>query len=149
MAFNLGGVAGALTGGVSITRWGSRPAMLTMAGLAVASASVMAFMPFSAGSPTAPIIGMLTVTGALINGVQTTMFALAAHVYPARIRATGVGGAVSFGRIGAVVSGYVGAWALDYHGAMSFFGVITVALVVCCLALASIARHVPGRLGPG
>jgi len=77
--------------------------------------------------------------------VQTTMFALAAHVYPARIRATGVGGAVSFGRTGAVVSGYVGAWALDYRGAMSFFGVIAVALVVCCLALASIARHVPGR----
>jgi AAHS family 4-hydroxybenzoate transporter-like MFS transporter len=145
MAFNLGGVAGALTGGVSITRWGSRPVMLTMAGLAVASASVMAFMPISAGSPAAPIIGMLTVTGALINGVQTTMFALAAHVYPARIRATGVGGAVSFGRTGAVVSGYVGAWALDYRGAMSFFGVIAVALVVCCLALASIARHVPGR----
>jgi len=36
-------------------------------------------------------------------------------------------------------------WALDYRGAMSFFGVIAVALVVCCLALASIARHVPGR----
>jgi AAHS family 4-hydroxybenzoate transporter-like MFS transporter len=44
---------------------------------------------------------MLTVTGALINGVQTTMFALAAHVYPARIRATGVVAPSRSGRIGA------------------------------------------------
>jgi AAHS family 4-hydroxybenzoate transporter-like MFS transporter len=54
---------------------------------------------------------MLTITGALINGVQTTMYALAAHVYPATIRATGVGTAVSFGRIGAVLSGFIGALA--------------------------------------
>ena len=41
----------------------------------------------------------------------------------APIRATGVGTAVSFGRIGAVISGYVGAWALEYRGALSFFAV--------------------------
>ena len=34
-------------------------------------------------------------------------------LYPPAIRATGTGSAVSFGRIGAVISGYVGAWALD------------------------------------
>ena len=144
MSFNLGGVAGALTGGVCISRWGSRRSMLVMAGLAACSAGVMALMPFGAGSPAMPVIAMLTITGTLINGVQTTMFALAAHVYPAPIRATGVGGAVSFGRTGAVVSGYIGAWALEFHGAQSFFAVIAVALAVCWLALASVRRHVPG-----
>ena len=143
MSFNLGGVAGALIGGLCITRWGSRRSMLSMTGLAVLSAVVMSLLPMSAGAPAAPIIAMLTVTGALINGVQTTMFALAAHVYPAAFRATGVGGAVSFGRTGAVVSGYVGAWALEYHGALSFFGVIATALLVCWVALACVGRHVP------
>jgi AAHS family 4-hydroxybenzoate transporter-like MFS transporter len=143
-AFNLGGVVGALAGGICITRWGSRASMLTMAGLAVVSAAVMSRMPFDAGVGVAPIIAMLTLTGALINGVQTTMFALAAHVYPSAIRATGVGSAVSFGRIGAVLSGYIGAWALEYHGAVSFFGVMAVALTVCWLALFSVRRHVPG-----
>jgi AAHS family 4-hydroxybenzoate transporter-like MFS transporter len=144
-AFNLGGVAGAIAGGVCITRWGSRVSMLSMAGLAVVSAATMSVLPLSAGSPVGPIVAMLAITGALINGVQTTMYALAVHVYPAAIRATGTGSAVSFGRLGAVASGYVGAWALEYHGAVSFFGAIALAMVVCCAALASVRRHVPGR----
>jgi AAHS family 4-hydroxybenzoate transporter-like MFS transporter len=145
-AFNLGGVAGALAGGVCITRWGSRVSMLALAGLAVLSAAAMSLMPLAAAAPVAPIIAMLAVTGGLINGVQTTMYALAVHVYPGPIRATGAGSAVSFGRIGAVVSGYVGAWALEYHGSLSFFAVIAVAMFVCTLALAAVRRHVPGVL---
>jgi MFS transporter, AAHS family, 4-hydroxybenzoate transporter len=144
-AFNLGGVVGALIGGVSITRWGSRTAMLVMAAMAVVSAGAMSTMTFAPGVPPFPILAMLTVTGALINAVQTTMFALAAHVYPAGIRATGVGTAASFGRFGAVISGYVGVWALEFRGAASFFGVIALALVVCSLALAIVTSHIPRR----
>jgi len=143
-AFNLGGVVGALAGGACITRWGSRVSMLTLAGLAVASAGTLAAMPLAAAAPVVPLIAMLALTGALINGVQTTMYALAVHVYPGPIRATGAGGAVSFGRIGAVISGYVGAWALEYHGSPSFFAVIAAAMLVCTLALAAVRRHVPG-----
>ncbi len=145
-AFNLGGVVGALAGGACITSWGSRVMMLVLAGLAVASAGTLAAMPLAA-APVAPIIAMLAFTGALINGVQTTMYALAVHVYPGPIRATGVGTAVSFGRIGAVISGYVGAWALEYHGSLSFFAVIAAAMMACTLALAAVRRHVPGRTG--
>jgi AAHS family 4-hydroxybenzoate transporter-like MFS transporter len=143
-AFNLGGVVGALAGGACITRWGSRVSMLTLAGLAVASAGALAAMPLAVAAPVAPLIAMLALTGALINGVQTTMYALAVHVYPGPIRATGAGSAVSFGRIGAVVSGYVGAWALEYHGPPSFFAVIAAAMLACTLALAAVRRHVPG-----
>ena len=59
---------------------------------------------------------MLTLTGGLINAVQTTMFALAAHVYPTAIRASGVGTVVAFGRLGAILVGYAGPWALEYRG---------------------------------
>ena len=59
---------------------------------------------------------MLLLTGGLLNAVQTTMYALAAHVYPTEIRSTGVGIAVAFGRIGNVLAGYVGAYALDQGG---------------------------------
>ena len=141
-AFNLGGVAGALGGGVCIARFGSRPAMLTMAALAALSAGIMSTMHLAAGQAVVPIIVMLAATGAMINGVQTTMFALAAHVYPAAIRATGVGSAVSFGRSGAVLSGFVGAWALEYRGSVSFFLVVTLAMTACGIALASVRRHV-------
>jgi len=143
-AFNLGGVAGALAGGACITRWGSRVSMLGLSGLAVATAGALVTMPLSAAAPVVPLIAMLTLAGALINGVQTTMYALAVHVYPGPIRATGAGGAVSFGRLGAVISGYVGAWALEYHGPASFFAVIAAAMLVCTIALAAVRRHVPG-----
>ena len=143
--FNLGGVFGALAGGVLIARWGSRGPMLAMTALAIASAAAMSVMPLTPGRSVLPVIAMLTITGALINGVQTTMYALAAHVYPAAVRATGVGAAVSFGRIGAVLSGYIGAWALEYRGAASFFGAVAVAMTLCWLGLAIVRRHVPGR----
>ena len=142
-AFNLGGVAGALTGGMCITKWGSRVSLVAMAGIAVLSAVVMSLMPMTPAAPVAAMVAMLGVTGAAINGVQTTLYALAVHVYPAVIRATGTGSAASFGRAGAVMSGYVGAWALEYAGASSFFAVIAFAMTVCCLALAAVYRHVP------
>jgi AAHS family 4-hydroxybenzoate transporter-like MFS transporter len=144
-AFNLGGVVGALAGGLLIARIGSRVSMLVMTALAVVSAAVMSAMPLSPDRSVLPVIAMLAITGGLINGVQTTMYALAAHVYPAAVRATGVGTAVSFGRIGAVLSGYIGAWALEYRGSVSFFGAVAVAMAVCWVGLAIVRRHVPGR----
>src|SRR5688500_2602371 len=143
--FNLGGVAGALAGGRLLTRFGSRATMLTMTVAAVACAFFMSTMDISPRSPILPIVLMLTVTGGLINGVQTTMYALAANVYPTAIRAGGVGTAVAFGRSGAIVTGYAGPWALEYRGSQSFFWLMAGALVVTCIALALVRRHVPAR----
>ena len=91
------------------------------------------------------ILIMLTLTGGLINAVQTTMFALAAHVYPTPIRAGGVGTVVAFGRLGAILVGYAGPWALEYRGSESFFWLMAAALVVTCVSLATVRRHVPAR----
>jgi AAHS family 4-hydroxybenzoate transporter-like MFS transporter len=84
---------------------------------------------------------MVTITGGLMNAVQTTMYALAAHVYPTEIRATGVGTAVAVGRVGHVLSAYVGAWAMD-GGQVRYFGswAIGMAIVFCTLAL--VGRHI-------
>ena len=142
-AFNLGGVAGALVGGRLLTRFGSRRTMIGMAAGAVACALIMSRMTISAASPVVPIITMLTLTGGLINAVQTTMYALAAHVYPTSIRAGGVGTAVAFGRSGAILVGYAGPWALEYRGSESFFWLMAGALVVTCVSLALVRRHVP------
>jgi AAHS family 4-hydroxybenzoate transporter-like MFS transporter len=144
-AFNLGGVVGALLGSVAITRVGSRVAMLTMAGGAVAGAVVLSSMTISPTGSLLALFAMLTLTGGLINAVQTTMYALAAHVYPSTVRATGVGSAVSFGRTGAILSGYVGTWAIDLGGSRAYFGLIAVAMTVCLLALAGVRRHVPRK----
>jgi AAHS family 4-hydroxybenzoate transporter-like MFS transporter len=143
-AFNLGGVAGAVGAGLLISRIGSRITMLTMTAGAILGALGLASLPLSATSPHLPIIALLGFTGALINGVQTTMYALGAHVYPTSIRATGVGTAVAVGRGGGVVSSYVGAWAIEAGGSAAFFGAIGGAMLLTFCSLAAVKKHVPG-----
>jgi AAHS family 4-hydroxybenzoate transporter-like MFS transporter len=141
-AFNLGGVVGALVSGRLLTRFGSRLIMIGMAAVAVVCVLILSRMPITLASVT-PILIMLTLAGGLINAVQTTMYALAAHVYPTAIRAGGVGTAVAFGRLGAILVGYAGPWALEYRGSESFFWLMAGSLIVTCLALAALRRHVP------
>src|SRR4030095_7037870 len=86
--FNLGGVAGAILGALVIQQVGSRVTMLGMSALAVVSAIVMAMNVPSPDSILAAMV-MFAITGGLLNAVQTTMYALAAHVYPTEIRAIG------------------------------------------------------------
>jgi AAHS family 4-hydroxybenzoate transporter-like MFS transporter len=140
-AFNFGGVAGALGGALVIQRLGSRTTMLGMSALAVASALALAATPLHPPM-TAWLVAMFALTGGLLNAVQTTMYALAAHVYPTTIRGTGVGTAVAVGRIGNVLASYVGAFALDNGGPPAFFTTwaLTMAMVLGCLAL--VRRHI-------
>jgi MFS transporter, AAHS family, 4-hydroxybenzoate transporter len=142
-AYNLGGVAGAIAGGWLIGRFGSRVTMLSMAAGASAGALGLAALPMHAGADTTSIILMLGLTGGLINAVQTTMYALATNVYPTAVRATGVGSAVSFGRTGAVLSTYAGAWALEAGGSTAFFVCMAAAMAAALAALALVGRHVP------
>lgn len=142
-AFNFGGVVGAILGAIVIMRVGSRLTMLVMAAGAIAGAVVLAVMPIGTESAIA-VLAMLAWTGGLINAVQTTMYALAAHVYPTAVRATGVGTAVAFGRIGGVLSPSVGSWALESGGPPGYFGLIAGTMAAAFVALAAVRRHVPG-----
>lgn len=141
--FNFGGVFGALAGGYVISRVGSRRPMLIMTGLAIVSTGLLAIIMRSPAATATLVLVLLTLSGGFINAVQTTMYALAAHVYPTAMRATGVGTAVAIGRTGAILSGYAGPWALEVAGSRSFFAVMAAALVCTFAALASVRRHVP------
>jgi AAHS family 4-hydroxybenzoate transporter-like MFS transporter len=124
-------------------RLGSRLTMLVMAAGAVAGAVALALMTIGPQSQVA-VLAMLAWTGGLINAVQTTMYALAAHVYPTAVRATGVGTAVAFGRIGGVLSPSVGSWALETGGSSRYFGLMAATMVLAFAALSAIRRHIPG-----
>jgi len=141
-AFNFGGVVGAVLGAIVIGRLGSRITMLAMAAGAVAGAAVLARVSISELAPFAVLV-MLAWTGGLINAVQTTMYALAAHIYPTGIRATGVGTAVAFGRVGGVVSPYAGAWALASGGPSRLFALIAATMTAVFAALALLRTHIP------
>ena len=139
---NIGGVGGALLGALVIQRIGSRTTMLGMSAAAIAFSVVLAGMDLDPNN-TFTLMAMLLVTGGLLNAVQTTMYALAAHVYPTEIRSTGVGTAVAFGRIGNILAVYVGGAALDRGGVPGYFGSWAVLMAVVLLALALVSRHVP------
>ena len=98
-------------------------------------------------SDTLFLMVMLLLTGGLLNAVQTTMYALAAHVYPTEIRATGVGFAVAVGRIGNVLAGYVGNYALESGGPPGYFTSMAILMGIVLLSLAAVRRHVPRTTG--
>ena len=84
---------------------------------------------------------MIALVGGFTNAVQTTLFALAAQVYPTPMRVTGLGTALAIGRIGAVLSSYAGAVALDRGGPLAFFLLIAAAMAVVFCGLATLRRH--------
>jgi AAHS family 4-hydroxybenzoate transporter-like MFS transporter len=135
-------VAGAILGALTFNRLGSRPTMLTLAMVGAVSAVGMRWVPVSAASDTLPLMVMLAVNGSMTNAVQTTLYALAAQVYPTAIRATGVGAALAIGRSGAILSTYAGAWALDAGGPTAFFLVVAVAMSTVAVALGVVKRHI-------
>ena len=143
--FNFGGVVGAIGGALVIQQLGSRLTMLGMASLAVVAALTMAA---NVPSPNDVFVAMLmfAVTGGLLNAVQTTMFALAAHVYPTQIRGTGVGTAVAVGRIGNVLAVYVGNYAINLGGPPAYFSTWAIALGLVFASLAIVRHHIPRNL---
>ena len=140
--FNLGGVFGAIAVGWLIRHFGSKWPMLGLALPTIGSALVLAKMPLEGTSSVAPVLSMLTVLGGLINAMMVAIYALAANIYPTAVRATGVGAAVSFGRVGAVLSAAAGAKMLDLGGPPYYFAMIAVAIAVCFAGLMFVQRHI-------
>jgi AAHS family 4-hydroxybenzoate transporter-like MFS transporter len=137
--FNVGGVLGAIAGAWLMTRYGSRPVMLSMAGAAVIGALALTFSPLQGANPTR-LMAELFVEGALMNAVQTNLYALSAQVYPAQIRATGVGATAGVGRSGAIVSSFLGAIALA-TGSASYFGLVAATMTLTFVGLALVRSH--------
>jgi MFS transporter, AAHS family, 4-hydroxybenzoate transporter len=138
--WNIGGVVGAIIGALIIQRFGSRITMLGLSGIGIASAFVVAAMPMDPQS--ASLLMMFVVLGGTLNAVQTTMYALAANVYPTEIRGTGIGTAVAVGRIGNVLAAYTGNFALDVGGPPAYFSTFGIGMAVVFISLAVIRRHI-------
>src|SRR5580765_374143 len=141
LAWNLGVLVFALIAAFIIPRIGSRITMLVLAAGSVAGCVTLGMMNITP-SEVIPVFVMLGVTGGLVNATQTTMYALAANVYPTSIRGTGVGTTVAFGRIGGVLSPIIGAPVLD-RGTQPYFFAIAGTMTVVFGALAMVKRHVP------
>ncbi|PLP97913.1 MFS transporter [Cupriavidus pauculus] len=110
VTLNVGAVLGCLCSGWLADRYGGRPTLMLFFSIAAISIGLLGFNP----SP-----GVLTLllmcAGATTIGTLCMVYAYAAHLYPSRIRSTGVGWAASAGRIGAVAGPALGGWLLSQH----------------------------------
>lgn len=147
-AFHAGGTIGGFAVGFLMERVGSKRSWIGLALGSVLGAITLAGLMY-AEAPPAFLLAVLIVEGFFIAGIHTAVYALAAHVYPPFIRATGVGSASAFGRLGAVISSFTGVLSLDVAGPTGFFLVIAGMLAVCFVAGMMIRGHLPASGGSG
>jgi predicted MFS family arabinose efflux permease len=78
-----------------------------------------------------PVLCSAFVLGVTLQGGFNALYPLAARVYPARVRATGIGWAMGIGRIGAFTGPFVGGWALSAQlPLIAVFGIFCVPLLI-------------------
>lgn len=106
--YNGGAFVGTIALSFLATRWDLRRLMLAM----LCAASVL-FVIF--GGVAMPLWALLVVCfliGITLQGGVNCNYPLAASIYPADVRATGIGWAMGVGRAGALVGPMVGGWAM-------------------------------------
>ncbi|WP_328897814.1 MFS transporter [Streptomyces sp. NBC_00236] len=106
---NLGGIFGTALLGALAARYALISVLRTY--LFVAAALVMAFANSTDVLTLAFCVG--AVIGVAVNGCIAGLYALTPGIYPARLRATGVGAAISVGRVGAIIAPSAAGWLLD------------------------------------
>jgi AAHS family 4-hydroxybenzoate transporter-like MFS transporter len=141
--YNFGGVLGPLLFGSLMSRFGSR--WILIGGALGGSLSAFALRDIGApGTADMALLTALGIHGFFVNAVQTTMFALAAHVYPTSVRATGSASALAIGRIGSILSASAGS-RLVQGGQPAYFGFIALAMAGTLTGLALVRNHIPAR----
>jgi len=141
-AYNLGGVLGVLIWAAIVPILGSRGPLIS--GTLACAASGLAFLlvPIQVHGDHRLLILCLGINGLLANAVQTSMYALAAHVYPTSIRATGVGYSATMGRIGGLLSSLIGAYIIQ-AGKAAYWEALAVAMLFSTAGLAWVRSHYP------
>jgi MFS transporter, AAHS family, 4-hydroxybenzoate transporter len=144
-AYNLGGVVGVLVWTVLVTILGSRAPLLSGALACAGSALALLIVPIQAQGDYTLLIACLAINGLLANAVQVSMYALAAHVYPTSIRATGVAYSSTVGRAGGLLSSLFGSTVIQ-AGPGVYWQTLAIAMVCAFAGLAWVRSHFP-RLG--
>lgn len=110
------------------------PAMLVGAGVAM-------LVFGSVAMPVAATLALAFAIGVLLQGGYNGVWPLAAGVYPARMRATGVGWAIGLGRAGAVIGPMMGGWLMAAKAPLPvLFAAYCVPLLACATAAFAVDR---------
>jgi len=140
-AYNYGGVVGVLCFVLLVNRFGSRLLTLSASLLAALTAVLLMSITIKPEADSLPLLAALAAHGFCVNAVQTSLFALGVHLYPTRVRASGVAVASAMGRVGAIVSASVGSLVIQL-GQAQFFEFLAVAMLVAFIGLSVLRNHI-------
>ena len=140
--YNLGGVLGVLVWAGLMPLLGSRRPMLSGALACAASAALVLAVPVEMRGGNGLLLACIAMNGLLANAVQTSLYALASHVYPTSVRATGVAYAATMGRIGGLLSSLAGG-VLMLGGGRAYWSVLAVSMVAAFGGIAWVRGHIP------
>ncbi|MXO70462.1 MFS transporter [Alteraurantiacibacter buctensis] len=148
-AFNACSIAGALLAGWLVRAAGSRVTLL--GSTLLACLCLVGFGLTLDHAPAVPDLALRTTLDALAAGVGgfasvavTTLYAMAALLYPPAIRAGGIGLGMTLGRIGGIGMSFAGGYLLDWAGgsALLLFGVLALCALVATTAGWLVRQHV-------
>jgi AAHS family 4-hydroxybenzoate transporter-like MFS transporter len=130
---NLGAIGGALVLSATVGKRGPFvPVALSFLGGAVMTAALGHII--GAGNLA---LAMLFAVGAFLVGGQLTFPAIASHLFPANVRAAGIGWALAIGRLGSIIGPVVGGILLSRH--LSFETLFMLAAILAVAAALGIA----------
>jgi len=142
LVYNVGGVLGVLIWAMLVPLLGSRGPLLSGALAGAASALAFLIVPIQSHGDHWFLIVCLGINGLLANAVQTSMYALAAHVYPTSIRASGVAYSAAMGRLGGLLSSLFGSHIIQ-AGTGTYWQTLAVAMIFAAGGLAWVRSHYP------
>ena len=134
VVFGVGGVLGALVLAWLSARYNPRHMLATF--FALGAASIMAIA--LGDGRYAVVMGACFATGLFAGAAQVGLYPIATQVYPSAVRATGVGSAQAWGRIGSIFGPLAGGWlAALQPGFAAYFLVFGAPLLVAAIAIAA------------
>ncbi len=105
--FSGGGVVGSIGGAFLMGLWGSRGVGTVAAFIGAAATAAIGVLLVQGGHSDIALLSSCFVGGAVINGMQSYLYAVSAHSYPTEIRGAAIGVAQAFSRLGGLLSATV------------------------------------------
>lgn len=139
---NAGGIIGGLMFGFIARRTGARAISTWL--LVALFLSVIGFGALSHGL--GPVLAGATVMGFFMIGSMASLYAIVPQIYPARVRNTGTGLAIGFGRLGAVAGPWLGGVLISAGWQRAaYYAVLAIPILLSAIAV----RRIPLLGEPG
>lgn len=146
LIFNFCGVIASVLAAQAVRALGSRPTLIGLVVGALAATGLCAWLITGRPLEITAAWGALGLAGGAVFALQVGLYGLATSVYPAEVRATGVGMAATIGRLGAIAGAFGGGVLIASDP--RFYFIALVGGLGCALAGVSIVdRHTPA-VGP-